>query len=325
MWDGRYEPINGHAPGEVRASAFRRIESLRTVIDDTTKLGSEAAKVQRPSSAPTLGEIRGGSASPVTRRRSSSVLENLKPQRWKIDTDPKERAPTERKESERFEAGGHDHKFRGRKNKGLVPLIILTEEIKSEAEIMKTTNPSGLSIENRSDVLRLRGRGKETRYETCDEEDGRRDLEEVSSRDSSEGYRARAEYLSPAGLPGTSPRETPEEYPDPKRRRAPEDAQVEEVKMIPECPEIVKRRRNPSFSAGGIALISIGLLALAVALLAGCSGPSRNQYAILLHECRESNREHLRLYKACEERLVVNGVPVPEQSRGSAEMGLGGY
>ena len=95
--------------------------------------------------------------------------------------------------------------------------------------------------------------------------------------------------------------------------------------MIPECPEIVRRRSNPSFSSGGLALIAIGLLALAVAFLAGCAGPSRKQYAVLLHECRESNREHLRLYKACEERLVVNGVPVPEQTSGSVEMGLGGW
>jgi hypothetical protein len=60
-------------------------------------------------------------------------------------------------------------------------------------------------------------------------------------------------------------------------------------------------------------------------VLSGCAGPSRKQYAALLHECRELNREHLRLYKACEERLVVNGIPVPEQAAGAAEAGLGGW
>ena len=94
--------------------------------------------------------------------------------------------------------------------------------------------------------------------------------------------------------------------------------------MIPECPQIARRRENPSFSSGGLALIAIGVVAVAAALICGCAEPSRKRYAVLLSECRESNREHLRLYKACEERLVINGVPVPEQSFGSVEMGLGG-
>ena len=62
-----------------------------------------------------------------------------------------------------------------------------------------------------------------------------------------------------------------------------------------------------------------------VSCLAACAGPSRSQYAQLLHECREVHREDVRLNQACEERLNVNGIPAPEQSHGKAEMGRGGF
>jgi hypothetical protein len=75
----------------------------------------------------------------------------------------------------------------------------------------------------------------------------------------------------------------------------------------------------------------IGLLALAAAVLwiTGCAGPSRAQYARLLHECREANREHLRMLREYDGIDCRNdrGEPIgrPEQGAGTVEMGLGGY
>lgn len=92
--------------------------------------------------------------------------------------------------------------------------------------------------------------------------------------------------------------------------------------------------------------------AAAALMLAACrtTGPSKARYAELLHECREHDREHLRMLKAYEspkgcvsikrgentmEKLQplwheaeITACPVssnPEQAHGSVEMGLGGY
>lgn len=87
------------------------------------------------------------------------------------------------------------------------------------------------------------------------------------------------------------------------------------------------------------------LICLVALFFAGCAGPSRARYAELLHECRESNREHLRmiqLYDQQADRFAKNCVPMkapghgwacekdieflaPEQKAGTAEMGLGGF
>jgi len=62
---------------------------------------------------------------------------------------------------------------------------------------------------------------------------------------------------------------------------------------------------------------------LAVALLTcGCAGPSKARYAELLHECRESNREHLRMLHEYEKMQCKSH---PEQAHGMAEFGLGGF
>jgi hypothetical protein len=63
---------------------------------------------------------------------------------------------------------------------------------------------------------------------------------------------------------------------------------------------------------------------LALPLLAGCvaTGPTRSQYANLLRQCREINREHLRMLKEYERLHCESN---PEQQHGAVEMGLGGY
>ena len=55
--------------------------------------------------------------------------------------------------------------------------------------------------------------------------------------------------------------------------------------------------------------------------MAGCAGPSKARYAQLLHECRDLNREHVRMLKEydsakCDAR--------PTETYGGAEFGLGG-
>jgi hypothetical protein len=59
-----------------------------------------------------------------------------------------------------------------------------------------------------------------------------------------------------------------------------------------------------------------------VVLLAGCTGPSKARYAQLLGECRNANREHLRMLKEYEKLECKSH---PEQAAGSVEMGLGGF
>jgi hypothetical protein len=72
----------------------------------------------------------------------------------------------------------------------------------------------------------------------------------------------------------------------------------------------------------GVSRLVLALLVVAP-MMAGCvaTGPSRAQYANLLRECRELNREHLRLLKEYERRHCEGN---PEQMHGAAEMGLGG-
>jgi hypothetical protein len=86
------------------------------------------------------------------------------------------------------------------------------------------------------------------------------------------------------------------------------------------------------------------IAALAAGLLAGCAGPSKARYVELLHECREANREHLRMLQEYDKRPMfdmsgcakmenaegwlcpnsaTNGAP--EQTHGAVEMGLGGF
>lgn len=61
---------------------------------------------------------------------------------------------------------------------------------------------------------------------------------------------------------------------------------------------------------------------LAFISLVGCAQPSRQRLAELLGECREHNREHLRMLREYEARGQCRGV---EQGFGSAEAGLGGW
>jgi hypothetical protein len=65
-----------------------------------------------------------------------------------------------------------------------------------------------------------------------------------------------------------------------------------------------------------------GIFFIGMIFLAGCAVPSRARYAELLHECRELNREHLRLLKTYE---ATECAAHPEQLHGAAEMGLGGW
>ncbi len=85
-------------------------------------------------------------------------------------------------------------------------------------------------------------------------------------------------------------------------------------------------------------------LAVVAAALAACAGPSRARYEQLLHECRDANREHLRLIQEYDARPMFDvrscakmaggagwvcptGAEVvrPEQKLGAAEFGVGGY
>lgn len=69
-----------------------------------------------------------------------------------------------------------------------------------------------------------------------------------------------------------------------------------------------------------MAALTIGLVCLA---LFGCAhGPNKKKLRTLLSECREVNREHLRLLKEYEK---MDCKAHPEQGLGSAEMGLGGF
>lgn len=52
--------------------------------------------------------------------------------------------------------------------------------------------------------------------------------------------------------------------------------------------------------------------ALLIMLVAGCAGPSRARYAELLHECREQNREHVRLLREYDERTAALSQPHTE-------------
>ena len=63
------------------------------------------------------------------------------------------------------------------------------------------------------------------------------------------------------------------------------------------------------------------------AAMSGCAGPSKARYAELLHECRDVNREHLRMLREYEGYQCVKGLAHggPEQAAGIAEMGLGGF
>lgn len=75
--------------------------------------------------------------------------------------------------------------------------------------------------------------------------------------------------------------------------------------------------------------VAVWAVAMGALYVMGCAAPSRARYAELLHECREQNREHLRMLREYDgiDCRDVRGVPVgrPEQAAGAAEMGLGGY
>lgn len=51
-------------------------------------------------------------------------------------------------------------------------------------------------------------------------------------------------------------------------------------------------------------------------------GPSRERLVVLLRECREANREHLRMLK---EYDAARCSARPEQAHGAVEFDLGGY
>lgn len=61
---------------------------------------------------------------------------------------------------------------------------------------------------------------------------------------------------------------------------------------------------------------------LAAASVAGCAGPSKPRLRTLLSQCREHNREHLRLLKAYE-RMDCKTHPV--QTFDATQMDLGGF
>lgn len=68
------------------------------------------------------------------------------------------------------------------------------------------------------------------------------------------------------------------------------------------------------------------LVVFGAVLLGGCSvlnpKPTRTQYAELLHQCRDANREHIRMLKEYEKMKCESH---PEQGAGSVESDLGGY
>lgn len=68
-----------------------------------------------------------------------------------------------------------------------------------------------------------------------------------------------------------------------------------------------------------------GALLIIVVTLTGCAGPTRARYKELLAECREQNREHLRMFHEYAKSVELCGGKHPEQSHGVAEMGLGGF
>ena len=63
------------------------------------------------------------------------------------------------------------------------------------------------------------------------------------------------------------------------------------------------------------------LTGLALALLCGCAGPSKARYKILLSECRQHEREYVRLLKETQ-TLCPNGA---EQGFGTVGFGEGGH
>lgn len=96
--------------------------------------------------------------------------------------------------------------------------------------------------------------------------------------------------------------------------------------------------------------VLMGLMMLAAGCAESPIGPSKDRLQVLLHECRESNREHLRLLKEYDARPMFdmskctalkgpsampgNGgwlCPTdaeamrPEQAHGLVEMNVGGY
>lgn len=104
-------------------------------------------------------------------------------------------------------------------------------------------------------------------------------------------------------------------------------------------------------STGAFLIILLTIFVIALALF-GCAGPSKARYAELLHECRDANREHLRLVKEyqsaveendkvmrdlcdanrrpipqalCDDLCTMPAIKHPEQGSGTVEMGLGGY
>lgn len=64
------------------------------------------------------------------------------------------------------------------------------------------------------------------------------------------------------------------------------------------------------------------LIPFALALVSfGCAGPSRKQYAHLLHECREHLREYQRVVKSFEDHCQLG----PEQASGVIGFGEAGH
>lgn len=79
----------------------------------------------------------------------------------------------------------------------------------------------------------------------------------------------------------------------------------------------------------GFALLILACIVFfleAMVSMDGCAwpkaGPSKTRYAELLHECREANREHLRIIR---EYQNMDCRTNPDQQFGAVEHGLGGY
>lgn len=72
----------------------------------------------------------------------------------------------------------------------------------------------------------------------------------------------------------------------------------------------------------GLAFPALVLIVAVAVFLAGCSGPSKTQYAKLLHECRVSNRERVKIIKAYEAAECKTN---PEQPMGALNFGEAGH
>jgi hypothetical protein len=69
-----------------------------------------------------------------------------------------------------------------------------------------------------------------------------------------------------------------------------------------------------------LAVFGVWMMALCVATC-GCAGPSRARYKVLLHQCREQNRERGRILQEAAVRCPY----LPEQLHGATDFGEAGF